>query len=221
MTSLSQFQRHLQDIYDLVVEHDVDDFLITSAELARVLDSSANPREIEEKLLVQEEQDGLALSLFVDKAVIERLRLDDPHERLHGGNLVDFCTALEGVSHFLYLLWNASRDHPVRQVEMEMQAEVDKYIAVADLLTRQRPRELPEGLHNWLFSAPSFDATLAAHERVRYEDANYYAARYCYFLEQQYLRSSLNHPRHFSEEVRQFYRLPFDEKLRRIRNPQI
>jgi hypothetical protein len=221
MNSLSQFQRHLQDIYDLALDHNVDDFLITSAELARVLDRSANPREIEEKLLVQEQEDGLALSLFVDKAVIDRLRLDDPHQRLHGGNLVDFCTALEGVSHFLYLSWNASRDRPVRQVELEMQAEVDKYLAVTDLLTRQRPHELAEGLHEWLFSAPSFDTALAAHERVRYQDANYYAARYCYFLEQQYLRCGPSHPRHLSDEVRRFYRLPFDEKLRRIRNPQV
>ncbi len=219
MASLSRFQRHLQDIYDLVLEHDVDDFLITSAELARALDRSANPREIEEKLLVQEEEDGLALSLFVDQAVVDRLRRDDPHQRLHGGNLVDFCTALEGVSHFLYLSWNASRDRPVRQVELEMQAEVDKYLAVCDLLARQRPRGLAEGLHQWLFSAPSFDDALAAHERVRYQDANYYAARYCSYLERHYLRAGLSHPRRLSDEIRRFYRLPFDEKLRRIRNP--
>ena len=45
------------------------------------------------------------------------------------GNVADYWTALEGVSHFLYLAWNAGHDKPVSLLELEMQAEIDKYVA--------------------------------------------------------------------------------------------
>ena len=220
MASLRRFQDHLAQLYGLDLEHDVDDFLITSAELARHLDRSENPRDIEEKLLVVQEEDDLALSLFVDGSVVDRLGDDDPHQTLHDGNLNDYCTALEGVSHFLYLVWNAGRERSVRQIELEMQAEVDKYLAVNDLLARQQRPTPAAGLHRWLFHAPRFDLRLNPDERVRYFDANYYAARYCYQLEQRYLRPPLRRGDDLCDEIRDFYRLPFQQKIHRIENPR-
>ena len=55
------------------------------------------------------------------------------------GNVADYWTALEGVSHFLYLAWNAGHDKPVSLLELEMQAEVDKYVASYWLMRRQFP----------------------------------------------------------------------------------
>ena len=60
---------------------------------------------------------------------------------------------------------------------------------------------------------------MAPQERVRYMDANYYAARYCYQIERHYLRAPCSHPNRLSNEVRAFYRLPFDQKIHRIENP--
>ncbi len=87
----------------------------------------------------------LALSLYLDPALLRRLEAADPLERLHGGNVADCLTALEGVSHFLYLVWNASHDRAVSLLELEMQAEVDKFIVSHWLLRRQVPGHFPAG----------------------------------------------------------------------------
>ena len=134
---LSSLQRNLEDIYEIDVPHDVDDFLITDPALARALEGDGEARETEEKLLVAQDGEFVDLALYVDDAVIERLRRDDPMACLHDGNIADFCTALEGVSHFVYLTWNASRERGVSLLELEMQAEVDKYVTMAFLIGEQ------------------------------------------------------------------------------------
>ena len=73
--------------------------------------------------------------------------------RLHDGNVADYWTALEGVSHFLYLAWNAGHDKPVSLLELEMQAEVDKYVASYWLMRRQFPGRFPAELRRCCSSA--------------------------------------------------------------------
>ena len=51
--------------------------------------------------------------------------------RLDGENLADFWSALEGVSHFTYYAWNAARDKSVSLFELELQAEVDKFVTTS------------------------------------------------------------------------------------------
>ena len=70
--------------------------------------------------------------------------------RLDADNLEDFWTAFEGVSHFTYYAWNAQREKRVTLLEMELQAEVDKYVATTLLLLTPRAAQ-PRGLHHWLF----------------------------------------------------------------------
>ena len=69
----------------------------------------------------------------------------DPLEALDEGNLADYCTALEGVSHFHYLVWSLARGRNVSLLELELQAEVDKYASAVALLTRQRAGRFPGG----------------------------------------------------------------------------
>src|SRR5690554_3826609 len=101
---LNALQKLLERIYRVEVRLDVEDFLITDPELARQLDTSINPRESKEKLLVSQQGDQLDLALFLDASVMARLSEDDPLVSLHSENFVDFLLAVEGVSHFLYLI---------------------------------------------------------------------------------------------------------------------
>jgi hypothetical protein len=213
-TRINALQRHLESIYRVRAPHDVDDFVITDPALARQLDVAASSREIDEKLLVQQDDDGIGVALYLEAELINRLQEDDPTDLLHDGNVVDFCIALEGVSHFLYLTWNAALDRSVTHLELEMQAEVDKYIAIATLTGRQR-RLVPEHLHYWLFETHSFDERLADDDLERYREANHFAGKYCLRLERRFLRCA---PRRLGmiSELRQFYRLTLREKIRRI-----
>src|SRR6266566_3042294 len=136
---LSRLQHLLGGIYYVRIAHDVYDFLVTDRGR---LPHAARSGVADEELIVAQPADGsdeVVMSLYLDPALLERLRSEDPLRRLHAGNLADCWTALEGVSHFLYLAWNAGHDRPVSLLELEMQAEVDKYVASYWLLPRQLP----------------------------------------------------------------------------------
>jgi len=211
---VKRLQRHLEGIYCVPVSHDVEDFLITDADLARQLDTSENAREVKEKLLVRQTDEDLELTLYLDSEVIANLQKIDPDHCLDDTNLDDFLIALEGVSHFLYVIWNANFRKPVTLFELEMQAEVDKYVT-SKLLSLQQPHGIhPATLKARLFGEPYFDEALSDQELERYRSANHYAGRYCERLESRYEVDFGGAP--MLEELRSFYRLSQGDKISRI-----
>ncbi len=216
MIKLRTLQDRLERTYDIDTYHDVDDFLITDRELVKRLEGSAKARDVEEKLLVREQENGLDLALFLDEDLLRRLVQDDPEDNLHDGNLADFCIMLEGVSHFVHLVWRAQKSRPTSHLELELQAEVDKFVCSIHLLGQQRREVIPSVLHQRLFQQVRFDECLAAHERHRYEEANHYAARYCLHLNIHYLQPLGTNPGGLENELRDFYRLSLQDKIARI-----
>ena len=76
--------------------------------------------------------------MYLERELLERLDQNDPLTRLDRDNLADFWSALEGVSHFTYYAWNAARDKSVSLFELELQAEVDKFVTTACCCARRR-----------------------------------------------------------------------------------
>jgi hypothetical protein len=208
---LGGLQALLAELYALDVAYEVDDFLTTDADLARALD--AGGRELDEKLLIAETDGEAEVSLYVEPSVLERLARSDPLTRLDGDNLEDFWTAFEGVSHFIYYAWHAQLEKSVTLLEMELQAEVDKYVATTLLLARQGQRP-PRGLHHWLFEMPRLDERLEGDERDRYRRANRYAGKYCRRLAPVIARGAADEP--VRAELRRFYRLSQASKIEHI-----
>ena len=209
--ALTRLQTMLSELYSLDVAYDVDDFLVTDERLADAID--VDGRQLDEKLLIVEEQGEASIALYVDSDVVERLRRNDPSKQLRRENLADFWTALEGVSHFLYYVWNAALEKSVTLMEMELQAEVDKFVGTALLLRRQCGR-LPANLHRCLFDAPSFDGRLNPEELVRYRSANRYAGKYCKKLAPKL--AAVSKPDGLREELCYFYRLAQPGKIEHI-----
>jgi hypothetical protein len=216
MPCLLDLQHHLERIYELDVSRDcgVDRFLITEAGLAGALEGDARARTAAEKLLVWEQGGELHLSLYLDPAVIEVLSSNDPFHSLNDDNLEAFWSALEGVSHFLYLVWNARHGRGISLFELELQAEVDKFVGAAFLLARQRRLRIPRELHEQVFARPRFDPRLIDGEWRRYRHANQFASLYCGRLRRRYLS---NHSTGLLRELRRFYRLTHRHKLNHIR----
>ena len=209
---LAQLQSCLTQLYGLDLAYRIDDFLITDRNLARGLGGGARD-DCDEELLILEEGGEASVSLFLEQALVERLERDNPVMALSDRNLPDFLVALEGVSHFTYFAFKAGRDESVSLLELELQAEVDKFVTTAVLLRRQGGK-LPAGLHAALFAAPQLDRALSADQHARYDRANRYAARYCRQLLPS-MRADSDGSR-VRSELRRFYRLPGEHKISRI-----
>jgi len=208
---LRDMQTLLARLYDVPSEYDVYDFLITDR---RSLPQAPHT-EVDEQVLVAHTHEGVRVGVYIDDAVIERLGDNNPLTALNDANLADYCTALEGVSHFHYLTWRASRDLPVSLLELELQAEVDKYVAALCLLTSQRDGEFPGSLHERLFHGVRFANGLDDEALVRYQTANRHAARFCRRLDERFLRTRQTRPEAWLAEMRKLYRCGHAEKLRR------
>src|SRR5688500_14402127 len=168
---LASLQDALAEIYDLPATPDVREFLMTDrARLAGI----AAARNCDEQLLLTEEGDTLWMTLFIDRAVLERLAGRDPRSALTQENLADWLTAAEGVSHFVYVAWNTGFDKPVTLLELELQAEVDKFVLAAWLLSEQNAGRFPSELHRVLFDRTRIDPAAAAGREGLYRLASRY-----------------------------------------------
>lgn len=210
---LNALQELLAGIYDVPLAHDVYDFLVTDPDC---VPEAERTRPCEEQLLVARDGDEVAIALYLDAQLLERLAAADPLERLTAANLADCWTALEGVSHFHYLAFHAEHDHEVSRLELETQAEVDKYVATLSLLRRQMPAHFPRELHRILFGRTHVDPQLPRERAALYRRASAYAARFCRRIEGRLQRPAEEASRDMAAELRRFYRLTEARKLAHI-----
>lgn len=208
MRTLARVQRGLETLYRVDTGLTVDDFVIDEP----TRDGLAPQRKPREQLLVCEEAGEMALALFIDPSALANLAQHDPSHRLGDHNLGDFLLAVEGVSHFIYAIHCARTDRPVTQLELELQAEVDKYVTC--LLTTEPETARSETLRHRLFGEAEYEPDLDGDERARYRAANDNAHRYAAWLEETFVA-----PRRIPEmlaELRRFYRQGLAAKLARI-----
>jgi len=213
---LKQLQIMLSELYGIEQLHDVLDYVVTDRCFLSDVEAPETARDTEEKLLICQSGDELALSLYLAPELLERLEACDPCRQLDPGNFADFCTVLEGVSHFNYVAWNATADRSVTLHELEMQAEVDKYAGALAVLAGQRDSTLRDSLFECLFGAPVFADNLPPAERERYRSASAFAARFCRTLARRFPHG-LSRPGMLGE-LRTFYRLSQPDKVSHIQS---
>jgi hypothetical protein len=182
-----RIQRGLENLYRLDRSADVDDFVAHAGEGQR------------EGLLVRETESGL------------ELRLHLPKLGPSGEDLDSLCQIIEGVSHFVYLADRASHDREMTQLELELQAEVDKYVILAasqDEFDERRSRRLRERLYDEV----SYVHAEGSLEGERYRLANERARRFTGRLEREFVAYA-----RFGElrdALRRFFHMSQGDKLR-------
>lgn len=208
MGPLGRVQRGLEALYRVDTGVEIADFVV-GAELRDALVSVRRPRE---QLLVHEGDGEVAVALFVDPAVVANLVAHDPTRALGDHNLGDFLLAVEGVSHFVYAIWAARGERRISQLELELQAEIDKYVTC--LLVASPELAVSMALRHRLFVEAAYDDDLDVEEHARYRAANDNALRYASWLEHAFVAT-----RRIPEmlaELRRFYRLGLAAKLAAI-----
>jgi hypothetical protein len=210
---LNQLQALIGRLYDVDMNYDVYDFLVTDRRDLQGAAPVNDARALDEELLLAESPDGAGIALYLDAGLLRRLEGDDPVGELTESNLADYCTALEGVSHFVYSTWRLHRDLPVSLLELETQAEVDKYAVTVFLLADQQGGDYPAQVHARLFDRVSFDARLEPDQYQRYRTAHRCAAHYCRRLERRFVSRGQARIEALVRELRKFYRLGSAAKL--------
>jgi hypothetical protein len=114
------------------------------------------------------------------------------------------------VSHFIYVAVCAAHDRSVTALELELQAEVDKFVSCTLLQLDRDTRPLRERLYDKVALAHDLDDA----ERIRYRVANDEARRYAHSLDRRYLRGG--RVADMLDELRRFYRLDLCAKLHHI-----
>ncbi|MGA2779096.1 MAG: hypothetical protein ABSF94_16185 [Steroidobacteraceae bacterium] len=211
---LRGLQALLGRLYDVEPCYDVYDFLVTDRRHLAGFAPDNDARAPDEELLLAETPDGAGVALYLDDELLRRLEQANPLGALTERNLADFCTALEGVSHFLYSTWRLQRDAPVSLLELETQAEVDKYAAAVFLLGEQQGGAYPSQVHARLFDRVVFDSRLEPDQYDRYRTAHRSAAHYCRRLERRFVQRGEARIEALVRELRKFYRLGSAAKLR-------
>lgn len=182
----SRIQGGLERLYRLERAADVDAF-VTGAEDGE-----------REALLVRETDGVLELRLRVP-------RLEDD------AGLDPLCQIIEGVSHFVYLSHRASLDRETTQLEMELQAEVDKYVVLAASIV-SFDESTSRKLRERLYERVSFLHQDDTEEGERYRIANVSAHRFVTRLEREYV--TRNRYLELREELRRFFHAGQSDKLR-------
>jgi hypothetical protein len=152
--ALRRLQRTLERYYGLERAPDVVRFV------------AQGDGETREHLLVRETDDALEIKLVLPPIA--------PEFGLNDG----FLQLLEGVSHFLYLVERVRTGLPATQLELELQAEVDKFVLLALSPSSVSPALERRALHEQLYEHVTYlhDADTELGERYRL--ANDLAARF-------------------------------------------
>ena len=224
---LRRVQRGLEALYRVDTGVEVGDYVVGTELRDALVDSpGADPRPAggadggatrwarkpREQLLVCEADGEMALALFIDPRALANLTSHDPAHQLGDHNLGDFLLAIEGVSHFIYAIRCARAERPVSHLELELQAEVDKYVTC--LLTTEPEPQVSAVLRRRLFDDAAYEPDLDDDEHARYRAANDNAQRYAAWLERAFV-ARRKIPEMLAE-LRRFYRLGLPAKLAAI-----
>ena len=128
------------------------------------------------------------------------------------GDLDGVCQIIEGVSHFVYVTTRAAEDRAATALELEIQAEVDKWVVLAgDIESLDVDRSA--SLRERLFERVAFLHVEQSELGERYRLANQTALRFLRRLE----RTHVAHRRFgaLRRELHAFFRSGQEDKLRR------
>jgi len=208
--TLAFLQEELEAIYGVEAPR-VQEFLV-GGEAAR---AAGRAPQAPEELLVVEEDGGVAVGLYLDEHVIAAAAHTDPHDprpRLTArGALSKVACAAEGISHFVYLATRAAAGRPVSLLELEVQAEVDKFALLLLHLWRRGLRRMSPALRRRLFERVRYHAFLEKDALHRYREANRLGGGYARWLEGRYIEDA--DIEGLLRELRATYRLGGGEKI--------
>ncbi len=214
MNSLEEvLQVSISELYRIESDLSVKDFRI-GEELFRQLLGESHQGQKRESFIVVHDGEYSNLALYIADESLHRARsflqpCPEQDEEMRTQHLDGFCATTEGVSHFVYFTYCGSwQDRPVSQLELELQAEIDKF-----LLLLISSGGVGESLLEALFDRFELCEGLDESEQERYAVANREARRYAKWLQRRFQKG---HGALALADARRLYRKPMAAKLEHI-----
>ena len=161
-----------------------------------------------EALLIHEDGDFIDIALFLSEQALNDARTClKALARGDTAPLDGLCAVLEGVSHFVYFTFSGEV-RPVSRLELELQAEIDKYFVLRSVLGLT-----DNTLISNLFDHFRLRENLETNSRERYLVANRAARRYARWAHRAFTRGQ---GANALADARRLYRMPATLKLERI-----
>jgi len=173
-------QREIERFYRLERAPSVETFLRHAADGER------------ETVRIRDAEDGA-----VEIEVLAPALTDEP-------DLDSVCQLIEGVSHFVYVADRARTGLPATQLELELQAEVDKFVLLA-ILADRFDTAAARSIHARLYESVSFCHPEGSEAGDRYRLANDLAARLVRRLQVLYVEKGRD--RDLRDALSRFYRM--------------
>lgn len=208
MRAVRAAQDRLQRINGVETAIDAADFVVDDAGRA-ALEASlerALPRD-RESLWILEDDGELSVALYLEE------HLHDA-DALAREDLDRYCALLEGVSHLLYVVDRATRERTLTLLELELQAEIDKFLATWQAHHDAGAALSIADLRRRLFVDVDIPQRAAPEETARYVAANRLADRYCGSLVRRFFGTGRLDG--LWPEIRRFWRMGHAEKIAHI-----
>ena len=167
------------------------------------------------RVLLRDAGDTLKVSIYYPEALIRELEDNDPRLGIHDEN-IDLCASfVEELDHFLFIAQNYKSNRPFSLLELELQANVTKYLVLKYFIALQsRSLKLSkfdrEYIRHHLFYKRQFDVEDTT-ERKRYEDAGKFGMMYTEQID------LLSHEERL-RDLRRFSRMTCPSKIRHIQS---
>jgi len=210
---LASILQQIDRVYDLDLDVDIQEFLVTRETCTRLGHDDAHA-----SVFVREDEarDEIELGIYIGESALVELSKIDLSQPIQPESFEILVTVIEEVSHFAYLAFSASREQRVTKLELELQAEVDKYVTATLLLAGRNEGRVRANVLERVFGDFEVRRGLDSERRDRYAAAASLASRYCsYVVEASLGRESLST---LLPELRSFYRLTQRGKIGRIMN---
>jgi hypothetical protein len=198
---LRRLQRQLEALYDLPGGPDVERFVCDADVASAALGARIEARR--EALIVVEHEGELDVGLYLDPALRAARSCFDA-----------VCALAEGVSHFVYVEFRSARGRAMSELELELQAEVDKYALALVRGGADRLASRSRRVRARLFAEPRFLDAEGTERGERYRIASRAGGAYARSLERRFV--DRGDVRGLFRELRRFYRLGEGEKLAHV-----
>lgn len=167
------------------------------------------------RVFIRDEEHPLKVSIYYPDAMIRELEDNDPRAGIHDDN-IDLCAGfVEELDHFLFIARNYKLNRPFSLLELELQANVTKYLVLKYFIALQNKSIRlcnydKEYIRYHLFYKCKYDIENSS-ERKRYEDAGKFGMIYTKHID---LLSQEDRLR----DLRKFSRMTCASKIRYIQS---